>query len=210
MSETTKPRGYIERVLFVDVETSGLAYSCEDPTYNPATGDTFQAVSVGLVVANAQTLQSLDELYVEIKWNGESEWDKRAEAVHGLSLAYLEEYGLDEEEAVVEIASLILKHWGPESPVCLAGHNVATFDKFFFNRLMKKHGINVRYGSKTIDTNAIGFATFGTHNSDELFAECGLPDRDPANHNALDDAKRALTAVRVVRSLFQRCLGEGA
>lgn len=201
-----KPRGYIEFALFVDVETTGIAYGSLDPSYNPTTGDTYQAVSVGLVVTDAATLSIVDELYVEIKWNGESKWSREAEAVHGLSLQYLEEHGVDEEEAVVQIASLILKYWGPESPVCLGGHNVATFDKFFLSRLLSKHGINLRYGSKTIDTNAIGFATFGTHNSDDLFAQVGLPDRDPAHHNALTDARNALTAVRTVRQLFTKYL----
>lgn len=206
--ENTKPRGYIDLILFADAETSGLAFSSDNPARDPATGDTFQAVSFGLIVANAQTLKPIEELYVEIKWNGESKWDKRAEAVHGLSLAHLEEHGVDEEEAVVRIASLILKYWGPESPVCLAGHNVATFDKFFLQELLKKHGIHIKFGSKTIDTNAIGFATFGTHNSDDLFAIVGCPERDPSNHNALTDARNALQAVRTVRQLFSRCIGE--
>lgn len=208
MTQNTKPRGYIENVLFLDAETTGIAFSSTDPSFDPVSGDTYQAVSFGLIVANAKTLKPVEQLYVEIKWNGKSKWDKRAEAVHGLSLAYLEENGMDEEDAVVAIASLILKYWGPESPVCLGGHNVATFDKFFLNRLMSSHGIALRYGSKTIDTNAIGFATFGTHNSDDLFAMVGCPDRDPAKHNALTDAQNALTAVRVVRQLFTRCVGE--
>lgn len=202
-----KPRGYIELALFIDAETSGIAFSSEDPTHDPVTGDTYQMVSVGLVVANALTLQPIEKLYVEIKWNGKSKWDKRAEAVHGLSLAHLEEHGVDEEEAVLLIGSLILKYWGPESPVCLGGHNVATFDKFFLNRLLRTHGIVVRFGSKTLDTNALGFGTFGTHNSDDLFAEVGLPDRDPAKHNALIDAENALFTFRTIRQLFSRCIG---
>lgn len=206
MSTQKKPRGYIELVLFVDAETSGLSFNGIDPTINPDTGETFQAVSFGLVVASAKTLEPIEKLYVEIKWNGESTWSKEAEKVHGLSLAYLEENGVTEEDAVVEIAELILKYWGPESPVCLGGHNVATFDKFFLDRLLRKHGIAMRFGSKTIDTNAIGFATFGTHNSDDLFSVVGLPDRDPEKHNALTDAENALHAVRTVRQLFTRCI----
>lgn len=206
MADAKKPRGYIEKVLFIDAETSGISFNGSDPTFDPVNGDTYQAVSFGLVVASALTLEPIEKLYVEIKWNGESHWSKRAEEVHGLSLAYLEQNGMDEEDAVVEIAGLILKYWGPESPVCIGGHNVATFDKFFLDRLMKKHGIALRFGSKTIDTNAIGFATFGTHNSDDLFAMVGLPERDPAKHNALTDAENALTAVRIIRQLFTRCM----
>lgn len=202
----SKPRGYIERVLFIDCETSGLAYSSPDPSYDQATGTEYQAVSWGMVVANAQTLKAIDKLYVEIKWDGVSEWSKEAQKVHGLSPAYLEKNGVTDEEAVVAIAELILKHWGTDGVVCVGGHNVATFDLQFLRRLLKKHGIEVKFGSKTIDTNAIGFATFGTHNSDELFEAVGLPERDPENHNALVDADYARRAVQIIRATFNQCL----
>jgi hypothetical protein len=200
-----KPRGYIDFVLFCDAETSGIAFGSLDPTKG-ADGTTYQAVSFGFVVASARTLEAVEKLYVEIKWNGESAWSKEAEGVHGLSLAYLEENGMVEEDAVVEIASLILKYWGPDSPICLGGHNVGTFDKFFLADLCARHGINLKFGSKTIDTNSIGFATFGTHNSDDLFEMVGLPKRDPAKHNALTDADNARRAVQVVRRLFSTVL----
>lgn len=204
MTSDKKPRGYIEKALFIDCETSGLAYNNDDPSFDPITNKTYQAVSFALAVVNAQTLDIIEELYVEIKWDGVSVWDKRAQAVHGLSLEHLEENGLDEEDAVVAIASLILKYWGPESPVCLGGHNVATFDKYFLQRLLRKHGIEVRFGSKAIDTNSIGFAVFGTHNSDDLFELVGIV-RDPENHNALDDVRACVKAVKMVRQISKRC-----
>jgi DNA polymerase III epsilon subunit-like protein len=206
MTTGKKPRGYIEKALFIDCETSGLAYNCDDPSYDPATGQKFQAVSFGLIVVNMNTLRVVEKLYVEIKWDGESVWDKRAQSVHGLSLEYLEDNGLSPEDAVVEIATLIINHWGPDGVVCLGGHNVATFDKWFLQRLLRSQGINIRFGSKTIDTNAIGLATFGTHNSDDLFEAVGLPTRDPERHNALTDAMNCVEVIRVVRSVFNQCL----
>lgn len=203
---SNKPRGYIELVLFMDAETSGIAMGCDDPSYDPELDKEYQAVSWGLVVANAQTLKPIETLYVEIKWNGESIWSKEAQKIHGLSPAYLEQHGVSEEDACIQIAELLMKYWGPEGVVCIGGHNVATFDKFFFKRLLNKFGLPVRFGSKTIDTNAIGFATFGTHNSDELFEVVGLPPRDPENHNSLQDADNARRTVQIVRSLFQRCI----
>lgn len=201
---TKKPRGYIDLALFIDCETSGLFYNQDDPSYNAHTGEEYQSVSWGLVVANTQTLDKIEELYIEIKWDGVSLWSKEAQAVHGLTLEYLEEHGLTDEDAAVAIAELLLKYWGPDSPVCLGGHNVATFDKFFLRRLLRKHGLEVRFGSKTIDTNAIGFATFGTHNSDDLFDAVGLPAR--AEHNALVDANNARESVKRIRKMFNACL----
>lgn len=207
MSEK-KPRGYIEYAMFLDVETSGMFMGQEDPVRNDATGESYQIVSIGIVVANANTLKPVDALYLEIKWNGESLWSKEAERVHGLTLQYLEDNGVDEEDAVCQIAELILKYWGPEGVVCLGGHNVATFDRPFLRHLLTKYGLTVRFGSKTIDTNAIGFAVFGTHNSDDLFEMVGIPTRDPANHNALDDANAALRVVQVVRSMSKALLDQ--
>lgn len=199
-----KPRGYVSRILFADCETTGIAFGSDNPVRRGS--ESFQAVSWGLIVADAETLKPLDSLYVEIKWNGESTWSKEAERVHGLTLPYLEANGVDEEDAVVEIAGFIMKHWGPTGVVCIGGHNVATFDLFFLKDLLNRFEIPVKFGSKTIDTNAIGFATFGTHNSDDLFEAVGCPPRDPSNHNALVDADNARRAVQVVRALFTQCV----
>lgn len=201
-----KPRGYFEKILVVDSETSGMAFGVDDPSFNPDTGETYQSVSWGLIVANAQTLEPIEEMYVEIKWDGESKWDARAQAVHGLTLEHLEENGLDAEEAVVEIAGLILRHWGPESTVCLAGHNVVTFDMWFLKRLLRSQGIEVKFGNRHIDTNSIGFSVYTTFNSDDLFAQVGCVDRGV--HNALEDARNVLTTLKVTRGLFNNCIGE--
>lgn len=205
MANLKKPRGYFERVLFMDVETSGLAYNSPDPSYDEKTNTRYQIVSIGLVVADAQTLNSIERLYVEIKWDGVSAWSAEAQRVHGLSLAYLEEHGVTEEEAVVSIVELIIKHWGIDGVVCVGGHNVATFDLMFLRALLKRQEFEIRFGSRTIDTNSIGFATFGTFNSDDLFTEVGLPAR--AEHNALIDADYARRAVQRVRQLSDHCLG---
>lgn len=204
--DNKKPRGYIEKILIADSETTGMAYGSDDPSRDPVTGKTYQAVAWGFIVADAATLEPIEKLYVEIKWNGESEWDPRAQAVHGLSLEYLEQNGLTEEDAVVAIASLILKYWGPESPVHLGGHNVATFDLPFLRRLLRKFGIEIKFGHKYVDSNSVGLVTFGTHNSDDLFEAVGCPTRDPNKHNALTDAEHTLTALRTIKQLFNACM----
>jgi hypothetical protein len=197
-----KPRGYFKHVLAVDVETSGMCYGTDDPSYNPKTGETYQIVSIGLVVADVATFKPVEELYLEIKWDGESVWSKEAEGVHGLTKQYLEEHGVDRVTAVEEIGNLVIKYWGPDTPICLLGHNVATFDLWFFKRLMRSEGIHLRFGNRYIDSQSAGIATFGTFNSDDLFAAAGFPERDPSKHNALDDAKMALTSVRLIKQLW--------
>lgn len=204
----SKPKGYFNRILFVDVETSGMAFGVPDPTHYPQSTDTYQIVSIGLIVVDADTLQPIEKLYREVKWNGESVWEPKAEAVHGLSLTHLEENGVSEEDAAVEVAELIIKYWGTESPVSLGGHNVATFDRYFLQRLMSTYDIPIKYAARTIDSNAIGFATFGSYSSDELFSLIGCTERDPNAHNALTDAENSLKVLQIVRKMFDACAGE--
>lgn len=200
-----KPRGYITRLLAIDCETSGLVYNSDDPSYDAKTGQYFQAVSWGLIVVDAINLKTIEELYLEIKWDGKSQWNTQAENIHGLSKAHLAKNGMDRQDAVEAIGNLIINHWGPSSPICVLGHN-PSFDLAFLKRDMRSEGIDLRFGSKRIDTNSVGFTVFGTHNSDDLFELVGIK-RDPNNHNALDDARAALEVVRRTRALANECFG---
>ena len=206
-----KPRGYFKNVLVIDSETTGLCMGQESPVYNAKTGERHQTVSWGIIVADTATFTPVEKLYVEIKWNETSkqqrkanpEFGKRAEAVHGLTYEYLEANGKTEQEAVVEIGNLIMKHFGPNH-VRTLGHNVATFDVPFLRDLFERHDIPLDFGNRHVDTNSIGFATFGTFNSDDLFELIGFEHRE--NHNALTDAEQALETTRVIRTIFQQAI----
>lgn len=200
-----KPRGFFEKGLAVDTETTGLAYNSDDPSYDPKTKKTYQIISIGLIVFDAVTLLPVEKLYLEIKHNGESEWDKTAENIHGLSKEYLEEHGVTEEEAVIQICDLILRHFGPEACLHLLGHNVA-FDIWFLKRLVRKFDIELKFGNRVIDTNGIGFCALTTYNSDDLFDQIGFPDR--GKHNSLEDIEQTLETVRRLRLIFNKAIGE--
>jgi len=207
-SPKDKARGYFDYLLAIDCETTGLNYDNNDPSIG------HQAVSWGIIVANAKTLKPIEELYVEIKWNDESKafrkadpsFGKAAEKIHGLTYDYLEENGITEEEAVIAIASLIMKYWGPTVSVRTLGHNVHTFDMPFLRSLFHRLGVDIRFGNRHYDTNSIGFVLFETFNSDDLFKEVGFEER--GEHNALDDAKMALESARVSRIIFKKALKE--
>lgn len=202
-----KPKGWFQYVLAMDCETTGLAFNSDDPS------DGNQAVSWGLIVADAHTLKPIEQLYVEIKWNDECKAARKAdpkfgtyaEKIHGLTYDYLEKNGMSEEDAVIDIASLILKYWADGNIRCL-GHNVATFDMWFLKRLMRSHEIELKFGSRHVDTSGAGFINFETYNSDQLFEMVGFESRK--DHNALDDARMALESARVMRLIFQKALEE--
>lgn len=199
-----KPRGYLTRLLALDCETSGLFFNADDPSFDPVSGQNYQAVSWGFIVVNADTLTPIEELYLEIKWDNKSLWSDKAEKIHGISKKHLDANGISRREAVEEIGNLILNHWGPDSPVCVLGHNPA-FDLAFLKRDLRTEGLEVKFGSKMIDTNSIGFAVYNTHNSDDLFETVGISTR--AEHNALDDARSALRVVQLTRQLSDACFG---
>jgi DNA polymerase III epsilon subunit-like protein len=200
------PRGYYDKVLSMDCETSGLKFNSIDPS------DGYQSISWGLIVADAATFKPIDELYVEIQWDGKSNWDKRAEEVHGMSKEYLAKNGVDNESAVADIAEFIFKYWPPDAQTssnrnvrCL-GHNVASFDIWFMRRLLEPHGLMFKTGNRYIDTSGVANVLLGTFNSDDMFAELGLAARE--KHNSLEDARMTLESARRMRMIFQKCIGE--
>jgi len=211
-SPKDKPRGYFEKILAIDCETTGLCFSNDSPVYNEETGERHQTVSWGVIVARADNLKPIDELYVEIKWNKESKKQKKkdskfgsfAEKVHGLSKAYLEKNGVTEEEAIVQIGSLIMKHWGPKNRVVTLGHNVHTFDMPFLRDLFGRYEVDLKFGNRHIDTNSIGFVNWNTFNSDDLFGMIGFEER--GDHNALEDIRQALEVARSTRLIFNKAL----
>lgn len=201
------PKGYFKYILAIDCETTG--YNKEGP--DPSVGH--QAISWGIVVADAETLIPIEELYLEIKWNDESkrakeldpEFGNIASSIHGLTSTYLEENGIEEIDAVVQITELILKYWGPTQMVKCLGHNVVSFDIPFLRSTLSRYGIDVPFGSRHYDTNGIGFATVGSYTSDALFSTMGFDDR--AGHNALEDAKQALESARRIRIIWNDMVG---
>lgn len=184
-----------------------MAFSADDPTINVDTGDTYQAVAFGLIVVDMDNLKTVKELYLEIKMDPENTFTQSAFKVHGLSEAHLEEYGISSEEAAVEITNIIMDYWGPDKPINLIGQNVASFDIWFLKRLLRKYDLPIRFAHRHVDTSTLGFSVFGVYNSDDLFALIGWPERDPNEHNALDDARASLEVVRTVRELSTAILG---
>jgi len=163
-------------------------------------------------VAERTTLKPIEELYVEIKWNEASkaareanpEWGKGATSIHGLTYQHLEENGIAEEEAAVQIANMIIKYWGPSTAIKTLGHNVHMFDIPHLRATLRRHGIDPPIGSRHYDSNSIGFIT-GAYTSDALFDVMGFDTRE--SHNSLEDAKKALESCRRIKVLWDKYVG---
>lgn len=185
------------KFLAVDCETSSMSFGI-DPSTN------CQMVSIGLIVSDTKTYEELDTLYLEIKWNGESDWSQKAESIHQLSKEYLEENGVDEEEAAVQITEFIMKHFNVSKGITLLGHNVSSFDRFFLRSLLMKFDIDLKFSHRNIDSFTLGLIVLDAYDSDELFRALGYKYRD--GHNALEDIRYTLSAVRWMHNIIQEKL----
>ena len=195
----------IDRILAMDCETSGINWDAgkSHTLATVATGQ--QAVSWGMVVADTKDYLPIAELYVEIKWNGKSNWDVKAERVHGMSKEYLEEHGLSEEDALYDILEFIMEHFPRNKPIYCLGHNVASFDIPFLKDLMFRHDIKgLKFGHRHFDSFALSMGTVKEFDSPTLFKRVGLPDRK--DHNALEDAKYSLEVYRRLNRAWNQML----
>ncbi len=204
-----QPKGFFKHLLAIDCETTGLCFGTDSPVHNPDTGETHQAVSWGAMVLDSQTLDTVEELYVEVQWTELSNQQREdnpkfgtyAENIHGLTRDHLDEHGMSEEDAVVELVSLAGKYWGPKSPICLLGHNVHLFDKAFFQAMTRNHGIDLRMANRHVDTNSIAFVNWESYTSDQMFELMGFEARK--DHNALDDIRMTVDTARIARTIMQ-------
>lgn len=195
--------------LCLDWETSGATWG-GDSTID------FQGLSFGAIVFNADTFEPIEKLYLEIKFDETKyQWSPGAEAIHGMSREYLEANGVTQEEAAAQLATLILKYWGPTSKVLFLGHN-PEFDRRFTNQLLNVIDIEFsveksgKFASRidlfhvVLDTSALGFITLGLYKSDLLFDKMGFDERGA--HNALADAEQTLETCRIIRTIFDETM----
>lgn len=191
---TDLKKGSFDKILAFDCETTGFSFG-DNPSKD------HQMVSAGLVVADLN-FNPIEELYVEINWNGNSKWADQAQQIHGLSKEYLATNGVTEVEATEQIGSLIYDHFGFDNPVTLLGTNVISFDVFFLRKLLHSNNLPIKFSHRGMDTFSLAMPIFGAFTSDELFEILGFHKRE--THNALDDAKRSLKVFKIVNNLWDK------
>ena len=195
--------------LCLDWETSGAVFGGDSAKDH-------QGLSFGAIVFNTEDFSPVEKLYREIKFKPERyQWQEGAAKVHGMTQEYLEKNGVSQEDAAVDLATLILKYWGPDSKVMFLGHNPG-FDIRFTDQLMNSVEIEFSVERKTnfdswiqlhhvvLDTSATGFITLGLFKSDLLFDRIGFAER--GDHNALADAEQTLETCAAIRGLINIAL----
>ena len=200
MTQTDLPIGYFDKFLAFDVETSAINYNNKA---NP--GEGCQIVSIAIIVTDAKSLKPIDKLYLEIQYNGTALWSPEAEKIHGLSKSHLLTNGVSEEDAVLEIGSLILKYWPLKTRIHCLGHNVVGFDIIFLRNLFDKFDMQLNIANRHIDTFTLMHTLLGAFNSEDGFTTIGLSER--TEHNAMEDIEMTIETVRRLKLLWNSKVG---
>jgi len=196
--------------LFLDWETSGANFEL---SYEEQAKQ-FQGIQLGLVVANNETFEEVDSLKVNIKFDPQFEWQDGAQKVHGITREFLEEHGVDREDAAVEVIEFILKHFnqdclylkenGPkhmnQHRIAFGGHNLE-FDIAHLQALLAVAGFQIDEHHVKINTTVIGFHAVTLYRSNDLFPLFSAGE-ERGDHDALEDTRMSLAVARGVKQLI--------
>jgi len=182
--------------LAIDWETSGFSL----PTYC----ERHQGISFGAIIYDVKSLEPVETIYREIKFNDKYEWVPRAEQIHGLSREHLAKNGIEPEEAATDLLNMVIKYIGTDD-VLLMGHRVH-FDRAFTDQLTDTVGIRLPIHPTTIDTSSMATVLLETTRSEDVFTMLGLPGR--GKHNALEDIQNTLECVKRMKEIFMGGLAQ--
>jgi len=190
-------------ILVIDWETSGAEFgmSAEEIAKK------YQGISLGLIVADFETLEEVYSDYFLIKYDSQYTWTQKAEEIHGISREELEKNGVSREEAMERVLGAILEFWGPKGIIVFGAHNAAFDMAFLQEQILKPAGVTLEFHQAKLDTAVLGMMLFGNGRSDfvfELLAGCD----GRGAHNSLDDARFCLKSMRTAKQLFQEIFNE--
>jgi oligoribonuclease (3'-5' exoribonuclease) len=121
-----------------------------------------------------------------------------AEGVHGLTREHLEKNGISQQEAAVELCSLVMKFMG-DGEVPVLGHRVY-FDKAFTDQLTNTIEIQLPWHPIMFDSCSLSSLMLEQTSSDALFDMMGLPPRSA--HNAMEDILYTVASVKKIKEFF--------
>jgi DNA polymerase III alpha subunit (gram-positive type) len=190
-------------ILVMDWETSGAEFgmSAEEIAKK------YQGISLGLIVADFETLEEVYSDYFLIKYDTQYTWTQKAEEIHGITREELEKNGVSREEAMERVLGAILEFWGPKGIIVFGAHNAAFDMAFLQEQILKPAGVTLEFHQAKLDTAVLGMMLFGNGRSDfvfELLAGCD----GRGAHNSLDDARFCLKSMRTAKQLFQEIFNE--
>jgi oligoribonuclease (3'-5' exoribonuclease) len=182
-----------------NIPTWGLAIDWETTGYTlPNYAEKHQGISFGAIIFDVRTLEPVEEMYREVKFNDKYLWNDYAEKIHGITRPHLLKHGVSQEEAAIDLGNLVVKYIGT-GEVMLLGHRVH-FDRAFTSQLMKSIGIDFTYHPTTIDSCSMATVLMELSYSEDIFQTLGMPPR--GKHNSLEDIQYTLNSVKQMKNFF--------
>src|SRR5271154_894111 len=87
--------------LCIDWETSGAVFGGDSSKDH-------QGITFGAIVFRTKDFSIVEKLYVEIQFDDKKyKWTEGAQKIHGKTREYLKEHGVTQEDAAIQLASLI-------------------------------------------------------------------------------------------------------
>jgi DNA polymerase-3 subunit epsilon len=170
------------RYLVLDTETGGLDWSRHS------------LLTLGLVAGDAGGITEGLEIAVRHEPYVVSGGGMK---VNRIDLVAHHEAALEPPQAVEALDAFLARHFGPDRPVILVGHNVG-FDIAFLRAFLESLGrsLEPRFSHRSVDTHAVAAALqdagrIPPHvrlSSTALFAHFGIHVPDEKRHTALGDA----------------------
>lgn len=184
----------MNKMLVVAMETSGLNVA-NAIGVDRNLSNHYQILSLGLIVCNTK-YEKIDELYIEIQYDGKSLWDKQAEKYHGLSKGRLKENGFTEVKALEEIGSFIFDHF-ENSKIALIGHNTH-FGLTFLDSLFRRYEIVLPFDCHYYDLATLGKVFLNASDKKTIF---GLLELKNDKRNSLNTARNILKSFKKFKSI---------
>lgn len=180
----------VSNVFSLAIETTGFSRDCDRSTGH-------QLVSVGIIVADADTFKAKDSIHFTIKWNGESDWTEEAQSIHKLGK---DDGDVTEEQAAALIANFFIEHNELEA-VVLLGQNIDSFGYYFIRSILDKYGLGeIIISARSMDTFTLGKTLYDLNSQKEMFKflRVGKP------KNTLEKSKAYLKLFRITKKLWSQ------
>lgn len=181
-------------LVFCDVETSGVSFAGNDPSFDPFKRERFSIVSLAAVITD-RSFRVIDEFYSLSKFDSSIfTWQIKAQQIHGLSISFLAKEGVEQWKLADDFNHFLLKNSIDTSrAIHFVGHNFRGFDFYFIDFLMGRFSKPLKFAGRCFDSNSLCLLT-GTNDSTELFEKLGISREQP--HNALSDCKATIEAFK--------------
>lgn len=160
--------------LSIHVETTGLNWDT-DKSINEG----YSIVTIGATICD-KNFNKVDDKIIFI--DNELSNKELAPEYNGITQEFLNGEGISEEDAVIEFANFILKHFSPDDNIVCLGQNVQSFCMPFLKELLHKYEVYINFSCNTLDVFSLTTPTLGELSIKEILEVFGKVEDLPPSY----------------------------